>query len=77
MRSNGVFPVFSVTIRSDSKSLKTLALCNSGASMSYVDENLKKALHSTGQVDDLIVAGTHGTSDISSKRIRVKIGDQD
>ena len=36
-----------------------------------------KALNLTGQTVDLNVAGIHGTSDISNKRLRVKIGDQD
>ena len=36
-----------------------------------------KSLNLTGQPVDLNVAGIHGTSDISSKRLRVKIGDQD
>ena len=36
-----------------------------------------KTLNLTGQPVDLNVAGVHGTSDISSKRLRVRIGDQD
>ena len=36
-----------------------------------------KALSRTGQPVDLNVAGIHGASDISSKRLRVRIGDQD
>ena len=36
-----------------------------------------KALNLTGQQVDLNVAGIHGKSEISSKRLRVKIGDQD
>ena len=36
-----------------------------------------KALNLTGQPMDLNDAGIHGTSDISSKRLRVRIGDQD
>ena len=36
-----------------------------------------KTLNLTGQPVDLNVAGIHGTSDISSKQLRVKIGDQD
>ena len=35
-----------------------------------------KTLKLTGQSVDLNVAGIHGTSDISSKRLRVTIGDQ-
>ena len=77
MRSSGVLPVVPVTIGSGSKALKTFALCDSGASLSFVDEILMQMLNLTGQPVDLNVAGIHGTSDISSKRLRVKIGDQD
>ena len=77
MKSSGVLPVIPVTIGSGSKTLKTFALCDSGASLSFVDESLMKTLKLTGQPVDLNVAGIHGTSDISSKRLRVRIGDQD
>ena len=76
MRSSGVLPVVPVTIGSGTKTLKAFALCDSGASLPFVDERLMKALNLTGQPVDLIVAGIHGKSDISSKRLRVKIGDQ-
>ena len=77
MRSSGVLPVIPVPIGSGSKNVKTFALCDSGASLSFVDESLMKTLNLTGQPVDLNVAGIHGTSDISSKRLRVRIGDQD
>ena len=77
MKSSGVLPVVLVTIGSGSKTLKAFVLCDSGASLSFVDESLMKALNLTGQPVDLNVAGIHGKSDISSKRLRVKIGDQD
>ena len=76
MRSSGVLPVVPVTLGSGSKTLKTFALCDSGASLSFVDESLMKTLNLTGQPVDLNVAGIHGASDISSKRLRVRIGDQ-
>ena len=76
MRSSGVLPVIPVSIGSGSKTVKTFALCDSGASLSFVDESLMKALNLTGQPVDLNVAGIHGASDISSKRLRVRIGDQ-
>ena len=75
MRSSGVLPVIPVTIGSESKTLKTFTLCDYGASLYFMDENRMKALNLTGQ--HLIVAGIHGTSDISSKQLRVKIRDQD
>ena len=77
MRSSGVLPVIPVTIGSGSKTLKTFALCDSGASLSFVDESLMRALNLTGQPVNLNVLGIHGTSDISSKGLRVKIRDQD
>ena len=77
MKSSGVLPVIPVTIGSGSKTPKTFALCDSGASLSFVDESLMKTQNLTGQPVDLNVAGIHGTSDISSKRLRVRIGDQD
>ena len=77
MKSSGVLPVIPVTIGSGSKTLKTFALCDSGASLSFVDESFMKTLNLTGQPVDLNVAGIHGTSSISSKRLRVRIGDQD
>ena len=77
MRSSGVLPVIPVSIGSGSKTVKTFALCDSGASLSFVDERLMKTLNLTGQPVDLNVAGIRGTSDISSKRLRVKIGNQD
>ena len=77
MRSSGVLPVIPVTIGSGSKTQKTFALFDSGASLSFVDESLMKTLNLTGQLVGLNVAGNHGTSDISSKRHRIKIGDQD
>ena len=76
MRSSGVLPVIPVSIGSGSKTVKTFALCDSGASLSFVDESLMKALNLTGKPVDLNVAGIHGASDISSKRLRVRIGDQ-
>ena len=76
MRSSGVLPVIPVTIGSGNKTVKTFALCDSGASLSFVDESLMKTLNLTGKPVDLNVAGIHGASDISSKRLRVRIGDQ-
>ena len=77
MKSSGVLPVVPVTIGSGSKTLKTFALCDSGASLSFVDKSLTKTLKMSGQPVDLNVAGIHGTSDISSKQLRVRIRDQD
>ena len=77
MKSSGVLPVIPVSIGSGSKTVKTFALCDSGASLSFVDDSLMKVQNLTKQPVDLNVAGIHGTSDVSSKRLRVRIGDQD
>ena len=77
MRSSDVLPVIPVTIGSGSKTLNTFALCDSEASLSYVDTSLVQRLNRTRQPVDLNVAGNHGTSDISSERLRINIGDKD
>ena len=46
--------------------METFALCDSGASLFFVDESLMKALNLMGQPVVLNVAGIHGTSDNSS-----------
>ena len=50
MRSSGVLPVIPVTIRSGSKTLKTFAMCDSGASLLFVESRMT-ALNLTGFVE--------------------------
>ena len=52
-------------------------MCDSGASLSFVDARLTEVLNLTGRPVDLNVGGIHETSDVSSKRLRVKFEDQD
>ena len=75
-RGSGVLPVTPVTLGSGIKTLKSLALCDSGVRLSSVDERLMKALNLMGLPVDMNVAGINATSDICTKRVRVKIGDQ-
>ena len=49
MKSSGVLPVIPVPIGSGRKTLKTFALCDTAASLSFVDESLMKALNLTRQ----------------------------
>ena len=69
MRSSGVLPVIPVMIEGWRKTLKTFVSCNFEASLSFVDESPIKTLNLTGQQVDLKVAGIHGLSDTSSKRL--------
>ena len=72
-RSSGVLPVIPVMIGSGTKTLKTFALCNFVARLSFMDESLMNTPNLTGQLVDLNVAGIHGTSDISSKRLHLSV----
>ena len=71
-----MLPVIPVSIGSGRKTLKTLALCDFAASLSFVDKTLVKALKLTKQLVELNVAGIHGTLNISSERIKVDMGSQ-
>ena len=77
MRRDRVLPVTPESEESGRESLKTISLFVCGGSPSFMEERHMKALNLVGQPVDLNVAGNHGTSDSSSKRMRVKTGDQD
>ena len=55
------------------KQESTLALCDSGASTSFIDKELADKLNAHGEEVDLSVAGTHGTNEVKCERLTVGI----
>ena len=55
------------------KQESTLALCDSGASLSFIDKELANKLTAHGEENDLSVAGIHGTNDVKCERLTVGI----
>ena len=51
----------------------TLALCDYGASLSFIDKTLAERLNAHGEEIDLSVAGIHGTNDGKCERFTLGI----
>ena len=71
LKSSGILPVIPVTIQVGKKQESTLALCDSGASLSIMDKTLAAKLNAHGEEVDLSVAGIHGTNDVKCERFTV------
>ena len=73
LKSSGILPVIPVIIQIGKKQESTLALCDSGASLSFIDKELANKLNAHGEEIDLSVAGIHGTNDVKCERFTVGI----
>ena len=73
LKSSGILPVIPVFIPSGKKQESSLALCDSGGSLSFTDKMLAGKLNAHGEEIDLSVAGIHGTIDVKYERFTVRI----
>ena len=73
LKSSGILPVIPVIIQIGKKQESTLALCDSGASLSFIDKELANKLNAHGEEIDLSVAGIHGTNDVKCERFTLGI----
>ena len=74
----GAFQVF--PIRVDGKigsNEDTMALCDTGSSQTWIDQELLEKFYLDGEGKTILVAGIHGTSPVQSKRVEVKVGPPD
>ena len=73
LKSSGILPVIPVIIQVGKRQESTLALCDSGASLSFIDKELVDKLNAPGEEVDLSVAGIHGTNEVKCERLTVEI----
>ena len=73
LKSSGILPVIPVIIQVGRKQESTLALFDSGASLSFKEKTLAYKLYPHGKEIDLGVAGIHGTNDVKCERFIVGI----
>ena len=67
-KSSGILPVLPVIVQIGKRQELTLALFDSGASLSFIAETFPDKLNATGEEIDLSVAGIHGTNDVKLMR---------
>ena len=73
LKSSGILPVIPVIIQVGKRQVSTLALCDSGVSLSFIDKKLADKLNAHGEEIDLSVAGKHGTNEVKYERLTVGI----
>ena len=73
LKSSGFLPFLPVIIQIGKKQESTLALCDSGASLLFIDKELANTLNAHGEEIDLSVAGIHGTNDVKCEQFTVGI----
>ena len=73
LKSSGILPVIPVIIQVGKKQESTLALCDSGASLSFIDKKLADNLKAHGEEVDLSVDGIQGTNEVKCEQLTVGI----
>ena len=69
LKSSGILPVIPAIIQLGKRQESTLALCDSGASLSFIDKALAEKLDAHEEEIDASVAGIHGTNDVKCERL--------
>ena len=73
LKSSGILPVIPAIIQVGKRQESTLASCDSGASLSFIDKELADKLNAHGEEVDLSVAGIHNTNEVECERLTVGI----
>ena len=73
LKSSGILPVIPVIFQFGRRQESTVALCDSGASLSFINKELADKLFAHGEEVDLSVARIHGRSEVKCGRLTVGI----
>ena len=71
--SNEVLQIVPVSIQSGGNRLNTYAFLDSGSTVSFIDQSLQENLRAQGTGVTLNRAGIHGTKDLKTERLPLKI----
>ena len=74
---SGILQLVPITLKNESKSVDTIALCDTGSTVSFVDSGLVSMLRLTGPATTLSLAGIHGTSELKSEKVTASISKTD
>ena len=62
-----------VSIQSGSNKLNTYTFLDSGSTVSFIDQSMQEKLRAQGTDPELNIAGIHGTKDLKTEKVPVKI----
>ena len=74
---SGLLQVVSVRLSNGTKKVDTFAVCDTGSTLSFIDDDIRRQLHVEGEKLTLSVAGINGTKDMVSERVAVELFTKD
>ena len=75
--TQGGLPVLRIKLTSGDTSLNVMALCDSGSSISFVDQSVVSTLQLQGRQASLSVAGIHGSEDVKTEIVPITVSAAD
>ena len=72
--SSGFLQLIPISIGNDKRSVETLALCDTGSTVSFMDKTLVDLLKLKGKESVMSVAGIHGLSEMKTEIVTARIG---
>ena len=70
---SGILQIVPITLSSANKSIETMAICDSGSTLSFVDKSLSDQLDVPGNSITLNIAGINKTKEMVSEKVRIKV----
>ena len=62
-----------ITLSKGATSIETMAICDTGSTLSFVDKDIKNRLGVQGNAITLNIAGINGTKEMNSERVRINV----
>ena len=72
--NSGFLQLIPISIGSDKRCVQTIALCDTGSTVSFMDESLISLLRLKGKESVMSVAGIHGSSDMKTEVVTGNVG---
>ena len=72
--NNGFLQLIPISIGNEKRCVETIALCDTGSTVSFMDQTLVDLLKLKGKESVMSVAGIHGLSDMKTQIVTTKVG---
>ena len=72
--NNGFLQLIPISIGNEKRCVETIALCDTGSTVSFMDQTLVDLLRLKGKESVMSVAGIHGLSDMKTQIVTAKVG---
>ena len=69
----GSLQVVPITLSNGNTSIETMAICDTGSTLSFVDKDIRDQLDVQGEALTLNIAGINGTKEMASEKVRIKV----